>query len=360
MAGPIRERTALDVLATRAIDGEPLGRAEALGVLGTPEEMLLDLVAAAARVRRHYFADRVRLHFLVNMKSGLCPEDCSYCSQRRGSSADVATYAWANADEVADVCDRAVAAGVRRVCLVASGRGPSERDVARVAQTISAIRKRRPGVEVCACLGLLRDGQGEMLRDAGVLAYNHNLNVAEDRYPEICTTHSFADRKGTLERARRAGLSPCSGVIFGLGEDDAEVVDLLFALRAEEPDSVPVNFLIPFDGTPAHERWDLTPLRCLKILALCRLAFPATDVRIGGGREIHLRALQPLALHLATSIFLGDYLTSEGAPAAGDLAMIADAGFVVEGLDGTGVPTPTAGTVALRRRGIGTGKPANV
>ena len=226
-----------------------------------------------------------------------------------------------------------MAGGARRVCLVASGRGPTDKDIDRVASTISAFKSRNPDVEVCACLGLLSDGQATRLADAGTTAYNHNLNTSGGHYADICTTHEYADRVSTVESAKSAGLSPCSGLIAGMGETDEDLVDVAFALRALSPDSVPVNFLIPFDGTPLAGQWTLTPQRCLRILAMVRFVCPSAEVRLAGGREIHLRTLQPLALHVVNSIFLGDYLTSEGQPGAADLAMIADAGFTVEGAD---------------------------
>jgi biotin synthase len=144
-----------------------------------------------------------------------------------------------------------------------------------------------------------------------------------------------------------------------MGETDDDVVDLAFALRELDPDSVPVNFLIPFPGTPFGQRWELTPERCLRILTLFRFVFPDVEVRVAGGREIHLRSLQPLALHLANAIFLGDYLTSDGAPGADDRQMIADAGFTVEGVDEQTLPAARHDLVALRRRGAGTGQAPN-
>jgi biotin synthase len=218
---------------------------------------------------------------------------------------------------------------------------------------IGTIKDEHPQVEVCVCLGLLQDGQAERLRDAGAYAYSHNLNTSEQRYGEICTTHTYRDRVETLQRATRGGLSPCSGAIFGMGESDEEIVDLAFALRELDPDSVPVNFLIPFEGTPLGGRWELTPERCLRILALFRFCFPDVEVRLAGGREIHLRGLQAMALYVANSIFLGDYLTSEGQPGADDLQLIADAGFTVEGLEHPTLPEQRHDLVALRHRGAG-------
>ena len=323
----------LESLVAKGLRRELPTREEALAVLATPDEDLLDVVAAAGRVRRQWFGRRVKLNYLVNLKSGLCPEDCGYCSQRLGSKAEILKYTWLKPDQAAAAAKAGLAGGAKRVCLVASGRGPTDRDVERVADTVSAIKAENEEVEICACLGLLSDGQAERLRDAGVHAYNHNLNTSEDTYTDICSTHTFADRVDTVQQAQAAGLSACSGLIAGMGESDADLVDVVFALRALNPDSVPVNFLIPFEGTPLAKEWNLTPQRCLRILAMVRFVCPDIEVRLAGGREVHLRSLQPLALHLVNSIFLGDYLTSEGQAGQADLDMIADAGFVVEGSD---------------------------
>jgi biotin synthase len=240
-----------------------------------------------------------------------------------------------------------------------------------------AVHDAHPALEVCACLGLLADGQAERLAEAGVHAYNHNLNTSEARYDDICSTHGFADRVDTVEKAKAAGLSPCSGALFGMGESDDDVVDVAYSLRALEPDSVPINFLIPIDGTPLAGTWELTPHRCLRILALYRFMFPTTEVRIAGGREVHLRTVQGLGLELANSIFVGDYLTTEGQAANADLQLLADWGF--EPLELPDAPTrgadtaerpggdpdaapagaAEAGLVRIRRRGVGTDLPPN-
>ncbi|ARH94630.1 biotin synthase BioB [Streptomyces sp. MOE7] len=326
-------------------------REEALAVLATSDDELLDVVAAAGKVRRQWFGRRVKLNYLVNLKSGLCPEDCSYCSQRLGSKAEILKYTWLKPDDASKAAAAGVAGGAKRVCLVASGRGPTDRDVDRVSETISAIKEQNEGVEVCACLGLLSDGQAERLRSAGADAYNHNLNTSEATYGDICTTHDFSDRVSTVQQAQAAGMSACSGLIAGMGESDADLVDVVFALRELDPDSVPVNFLIPFEGTPLAKEWNLTPQRALRILAMVRFVCPDIEVRLAGGREVHLRSMQPLALHLVNSLFLGDYLTSEGQAGKDDLAMIADAGFEVEGTDTTTLPEH-------RRAGCGDAQPA--
>jgi biotin synthase len=339
-----------DDLATRQLAGGVLDRDDALAVLRTPDEEVLGLVAAAGRLRRAHFGNSVKVNYLVNLKSGLCPEDCTYCSQRLGSAAPILTYSWLSDEETARQVGAGVEGGASRVCLVASGRGPGDRDVDRVARVVESVKSDHPHVEVCACLGILKEGQAERLRAAGVDAYNHNLNTSESRYAEICSTHTYDDRTATVEKAKAAGLSPCSGLIVGMGETDDELIDAIFALRALGSDSIPVNFLMPFDGTPLAGTWELSPLRALRILALARFACPATEIRMAGGREMHLRSLQPVALHVANSLFLGDYLTSEGQAAKTDLAMVADAGFAVLGADAA----PAAARVAIRQRGAGT------
>ncbi len=367
----------LEELTEKALQRRAPTRQEALAVLRSPAgheagpgggpgepwapAELLDVVAGAARVRRRYFGRRVKLNYLVNMKSGLCGEDCGYCSQRRGSQTGVLTYNWLAADAVAAEAQRAAARGASRVCLVASGRGPTERDIERVAGAVGAIKSDLPDIEVCVCLGLLWPGQADRLKEAGADAYNHNLNTAGDNYAEICTTHTFEDRQATVREAAQAGLSPCSGVIMGLGETDDQLVDVAFSLRELEPASVPVNFLMPFPGTPMEGMAELSPERCLRALAMFRFVFPDVEVRMAGGREMHLRSLQPLALHVANCLFLGDYLTSEGAPSQVDLDMVADAGFVLEGWSGALPPAdgPAELRPAIRRRGPGTVLPAN-
>lgn len=333
----------LNTLVEKGLRRELPSREEALAVLTTSDDDLLEVVAAAGKVRRQWFGRRVKLNYLVNLKSGLCPEDCSYCSQRLGSEAGILKYTWLKPDEASKAAAAGVAGGAKRVCLVASGRGPTDRDVDRVSKTIGAIKEQNADVEVCACLGLLSDGQAERLKAAGADAYNHNLNTSESTYGDITTTHTYADRVETVRHAQGAGLSACSGLIAGMGESDADLVDVVFALRALDPDSVPVNFLIPVEGTPLAGEWNLTPQRALRILAMVRFVCPDVEVRLAGGREVHLRTMQPLALHLVNSIFLGDYLTTEGQEGKADLDMIADAGFEVEGAGTATLPEHRGG-----------------
>ena len=311
----------------------------------------------------------IKLNYLVNLKSGMCPESCTCCSQSLGSKAEILRYSWLSTEEAMDQAGKGIDGGASRVCLVASGRGPSRRDVGRVGAIVERLKEENPEVEVCACVGILKNGQAEALKAAGADAYNHNINTAESFHDNIVKTHSYDDRTNTVELAKSAGLSPCSGLIVGLGESDEQIVEALFALKELESDSIPISCLVPFDGTPLEGQWNLTPTQCLKIVATARFVCPDREIRLAGGREIHLKSLQPMALHLANSIFLGDYLTAEGQAAADDLAMIRDNGFTILGRDGDCAKARDSESQRaeaadhrdpiIRRRGAGTAQVAN-
>lgn len=343
-------------LAESVLDGHAITEEQALRLLTADDDDLVSLVDAGARIRRRHFGMTVKVNYLVDLKSGLCPENCSYCSQALGSQAPILKYSWLKTDEAVKQANTGIDGGASRVCLVASGRGPGNRDIDRVTDIVTQLKDDHPEVEVCACLGLLKDGQAEALRSAGVDAYNHNINTAESFHDTIVTSHTYSDRTATIAKSKAAGLSPCSGLIVGLGESSEQIVEALFALKDLDSASIPINFLVPFDGTPMEGQWNLTPTQCVKIVAMARFVCPDREIRLAGGREIHLRSLQAMALHLANSIFLGDYLTAEGQAAEEDLALIRDNGFTIIGQ----VDTPTtAATPTLRRRGAGTQQTAN-
>ena len=321
-------------LADRSLAGELLDRAQAQAVLRAPDEMLLDQLAAVYRIRRHYWSNRVRLHFLLNAQSGLCPEDCHYCSQSKISTAEIEAYPLMAQEKILAAADRAAQLQSGTFCFVISGRSPNETAFQRVLAAVRAV-KQKHDMKICACLGLLSQDQAEQLAEAGVNRVNHNLNTSADYHAEICTTHTFADRVATIRNVQAAGLTTCCGGIVGMGESDEDILDLVYALRDLQVTSVPVNFLIPIPGTPFAGLQELNPRRCLRILCLFRYLLPSQELRIAGGREVHLRSLQPLGLYAANSIFIGDYLTTPGQAAQQDFEMIRDAGFVLEASDGS-------------------------
>jgi biotin synthase len=327
-------------LAEKSLGGSALSQKEAEAILDWPEADLLTLLSAARQVRRAQFGDTVKIGYLVNMQSGLCPEDCHYCSQSKISEAPIEKYKMLSPEEVERRAEEAASRGAARVCLVASMRGPSDRDIEAVASAVSRVKKKYPHLELCACLGILKDGQAATLKDAGVDYYNHNLNTSERHYDKICSTHTYADRIATVEKVKAGGLLTCSGALFGMGETSEDIIDVAYKVRALEIASVPLNFLVPIKGTPLVNKDELTPNRCLKILCLFRFLNPTAELRMAGGRELQLRSLQPLGLYVANSLFIGDYLTTTGQPASADLQMIRDMGFTIVGEQKDNLPQP--------------------
>ncbi len=325
---------ASDVLAGHRVTAE-----QALAILDSPDQDLLAVLDAAFRVRRAHFGLSVQLYFLMNAKSGLCPEDCNYCSQSKVSEAPVPKYNILQRDQLMAAAELAAARQAKTYCLVISARGPNEREMKAVEEIVPEI-KAKYGLDICACLGLLTAEQAQRLKACGVDRVNHNLNTSEEYYAKICTTHTHADRVQTLHHVRDAGLEVCSGGIIGMGETHQDVVAMAIQLRELAAESIPVNFLNSIDGTPLQNQSELTPQDCLRTLAMFRLVNPTSELRISGGRELHLRTLQPLGLYAANSLFVGDYLTTSGQPPEQDYQMIRDLGFEVTG--GVTLPTEAA------------------
>lgn len=315
-------------LAEQVISGHRLTFDEALAVLQAPDEEVLDILAAAFKIRRRYWGLGVQLYFLMNAKSGLCPEDCSYCSQSKVSEAEIPRYNLLSRDKLLDGARVAAERNARTYCIVISARGPSEREIAAVEKIVPEI-KSKYGLDVCACLGLLTPEQAQRLAACGVDKVNHNLNTSPEFYKEICTTHTYQDRVSTLQAVRSAGMKLCSGGIIGMGEQDADVVNMALELRTYGVESIPLNFLNAIDGTPLQQSHRLTPRYCLKALAMFRFVNPKSEIRIAGGRELHLGSLQALGLYAANSLFVGDYLTTQGQAPIADYKMIEEMGFQV-------------------------------
>jgi biotin synthase len=325
--------TSFDALADRTLAGEVVERHEAVAILTASDDQLVALLHAAFRVREHYHGRRVKVCQLRNARSGLCPEDCHYCSQSAISDAAIPRYRLDSVPELLAGARRAVAAGARRYCMVTSGRGPSSNDIARFTAVARAIKAEFPHIELCVSLGIMGEVEARELKAAGVGWVNHNLNTSERFHPEICTTHTYEDRVNTVRSVQRAGLHTCCGGIIGMGETDDDIIDLAFALRDLRVDSLPLNFLIPIDGTPFDDKRELTPGRCLRALCLMRFTNPQSEIRMAGGREGNLGWFQALALYPANSIFVDGYLTTPGQAASDAHQMIADMGFEVEALE---------------------------
>ena len=315
-------------LAAKVLAGGSVTRAEALAVLASPPEELLAVLDAAFAARRQYFGLGVSLHVIRNAKSGLCSEDCAYCSQAAKSTVPVSTYAMQSADDILQGAREAQALKAMRYCIVTSGRAPLEQELSTVCAAARRIKQAMP-IQLCASLGLVSADQARRLKRSGIDRFNHNLETSERYYPMICTTHHYRDRVGTVRAVKAAGLELCSGGLMGMGETPEDRVDLAFALREVGADSIPINLLDPRPGTALEGRGRLSAAEGLRILAMFRLVNPDRELRIAGGREVCLGPLQVLALYPANSIFTNGYLTTPGQGHAADIAMIVAAGFHV-------------------------------
>ncbi|MFC7688111.1 biotin synthase BioB [Ureibacillus sp. GCM10028918] len=316
-------------LAQDVMNGKELSNHEALAILNINDDELLPLLHGAFQIRKHYYGKKVKLNMIMNAKSGYCPEDCGYCSQSSKSTAPIEKYPFITKEEILEGAKRAFENKIGTYCIVASGRGPTRKDVKVVSEAVAEI-KEKYGLKVCACLGLLKEEQAEQLKQAGVDRYNHNVNTSERHHNYITTTHTYDDRINTIDIVKKHGISPCSGAIIGMKETKEDVVHIARALRALDADSIPINFLNAIDGTKLEGTKELNPRYCLKVLALFRYMNPTKEIRVAGGREVNLRTLQPLALYAANSIFVGDYLTTAGQEENMDYRMLEDLGFEIE------------------------------
>ena len=324
-------------LTETSLQGELLSDALCGEILSAPEVQLLPLLNAAYQVRQEYFQNTVQLHILNNAQNGNCPEDCQYCVQAKTATTDIDTYSLKPISEILDEAERAYKSGAYRYCIVMSGRGPSTKRVAQLAQTIQTVKAQYP-IEVCLSVGLIDEPAARTLKAAGLDRLNHNLNTSKSHYPNICSTHTYQDRVDTLHAAQSAGLACCSGVIVGMGEDNEDIIGVAKELRKLEVASIPVNFFLPIDGSQLSESitaqrrtpTTLTPDYCLRVLCLYRFLNPEAEVRVAAGREHHLRGMEVMSLYPANSMFLDGYLNATGKEASRTLQMIEDAGFTVE------------------------------
>jgi len=320
-----------NALSDRVLDNGQVTRAEALAVLTSADDELLEVLQGAYRLRRNYFGNTVSLHLLRNVKSGKCPEDCAFCSQSTSAINDVERYDMQTVESIVAGAQAAVDRQAKRYCVVSSTRAPSPNELETICEAAVQIKQKHPGLEICSSLGLLTEEKAMRLKTAGVNRFNHNLETSANYFQEVVTTHDFEDRVNTARIVKKVGLDLCCGGLFGMGESLQDRVDLAFALADLDVDSVPINFLDPRPGTPFHGKPNpLKPNDCLRALAMVRYVMPSVEVRIAGGRETTLRDIQPLALYPANSMFTAGYLTTGGQSYEQDKQMIEDAGFEIE------------------------------
>ncbi|RAZ83045.1 biotin synthase BioB [Mesorhizobium hawassense] len=275
-----------------------------------------DLLFRAQTIHRENFdPNRVQLSRLLSIKTGGCPEDCGYCSQSSHHQSGLKASKLMEAERVIAEATKARDAGATRYCMGAAWRSPKERDMDAVVAMVEGVRAL--GMETCMTLGMLDLDQAQRLKRAGLDYYNHNIDTSERYYSEVISTRTFADRLDTLANVRDAGIKVCCGGIVGMGEEKADRIDMLVTLAnlPEPPDSVPINMLIPIEGTPLGEAEPIEPIEFVRTIALARIMMPKSHVRLSAGRTAMSDEMQALCFFAgANSIFVGDTLLTADNP----------------------------------------------
>ncbi|MBF0227786.1 MAG: biotin synthase BioB [Desulfobacterales bacterium] len=313
-------------LAESVIGGESLDINDYKFILSIPEHDCFSLFAGANLIRNHYFGNKIHLCSIVNAKSGKCSEDCKFCSQSVFSKSDSSHYPLISKEELIKIALDASKNPINRFSVVTSGKGLSKKEIMFLSEAFSEMPKDK--IKYCASLGILSKDELSILKKAGITRYHHNLETSKNHFNNICTTHTFEERINTINFAKEIGLSVCSGGIFGIGETDQDILYLALELKKLDVDAVPINFFIPIKGTSLENLNNLTPLKCLKIIALFRYVLPDKNILICGGREANLKIMHPLIFYAgASGIMTGNYLTKPGRSFNDDFELLKQLGF---------------------------------
>lgn len=308
-------------LTEKVLYGSGISKEDAAYLASSSPDKFFDLFAAASRIREKFRGSRVELCSIINAKSGECPEDCSYCAQSSYSETDAPVFPLVREDVVMEKVLEARDKGVKRFCIVTSGKKTDDKELRGIAGMVEKIRK--TGILPCATLGLLNKEELAMLKDSGLERYHHNIETSERFFPEMCTTHTYQDKLRTIEAVQSVDLSLCSGGIFGIGEEWQDRIEMAFALKKINPDSVSVNFLIAVRGTPLEDMDLLPPFEALKIISIYRFILPDKEIRICGGRRQVLKEFNSMCFMAgADSLLTGNYLTTTGTAYEDDLRLI--------------------------------------
>ena len=313
-------------LEKKILKGNHLSREEAFYIANISGTEIFELFVSANIIRNHFRGTNVDLCSIVNAKSGACPEDCSFCVQSSKSKAEIKVYPLIDKKIVIKQAKKAKNSGAKRFSVVTSGRKVSDRELSAITDMIYEIRE--IGLFPCVSLGLLKEKELAVLKSAGLDRYHHNLETSESFFPQICGTHSYADKIKTIDAVKSIGLSICSGGIFGMGETWQDRIDMAFMLKELNVDSIPINFLIPIKGTVLGYREFLHPFEALKIISLYRFILPQKEIRICGGRMQVLGEFNSMVFFAgADSLLTGNYLTTSGRNYEDDLRLIKTYGF---------------------------------
>ena len=313
----------------KVVDGGNVEFEEADRLLDTRH--ILTLAKCANIITRKFTGELVDVEMLINAKAGRCPEDCSFCAQSSfyDSQSGIDKYPLLSKQTIIEQAQKAKQGGANSFCLVCAYRTPSEKDFEQICDTIVELKK-KVAIDVNVSLGFMTRERARRLKSIGVKRYNHNLETPESLFAQICKTHDFKDRVNTAKIVKEEGLELCCGGIIGMGETLKQRLELAFAIKSLRPDEVPINILIPRQGTPLANLPPMEPTDAIKTIAVWRFIMPKTILKIAGGRELHLKDKERLALKAgANGIITGGYLTTRGNNIEKDMTMIKEIGLKV-------------------------------
>jgi biotin synthase len=316
-------------IAEDILDGEIIDR-DQIEYLFSFDDSLWDILYWANKIREKFFGNGIKICSIVPGRLGGCEQDCKFCAQSARYSTAFKETKTLTDQQILDAAKQAKQKGVPNFGIVFSGKTISEKELARLEKLIPKI-KNEVGINICAGLGIIDYGQASRLAKAGLSRYNHNLETSRNHFKNIVTTHDYDVRIETVKAAKKAGLGLCTGGIFGIGETDADRIDMALQIRELGVDMVPMNFLHPIPGTPLADMPTMQPREILRLIALYRFILPKTGIKIAGGRVLNLRDMQSWIFYAgATSILSGDYLTTTGRAVEEDVRMIKDLGLEAE------------------------------
>ncbi len=312
-------------LYEKAISYEPLTKEEALFILSIDDLYVPFLVHLAQKIKKHYFPENeVEFCSIINAKSGACSEDCKFCAQSKFYKTPINIYNLVPVDEMVEGAIRGVEFGANRYCIVLSGKQATPEEVDRIVEAVREIKREGLPINVCVSAGTMDEESLRKLKEAGVKRVNHNLETSRRFFKEIVTTHTWEDRYETIKRIKKIGLSTCSGGIFGMGETNEDRVDMALTYRELEVDSIPLNFLMPIEGTPMENAPGVEAMESLKIIGMFRFTNPKAELRLCGGREQNLRDFHGMAVLMTNALMVGGYLTRAGRDIKKDYQLLKD------------------------------------
>ncbi|MBE0428439.1 MAG: biotin synthase BioB [Thermoleophilia bacterium] len=321
----------LKSIGDKLMSGGYITFSDALQLTQIPEESVGDLIRLADRVRRRFASEKADLCSIVNARSGRCAEDCRFCAQSVHFDTEAPVFPMKPVKDILRAAVMAEAAGAHRFCIVTSGDSLSERDFGTVVEAIGRIRE-ETGLRRCASIGRLSRERTATLREAGLNRYHHNVETARGFFPSVCATHTYEDKLRTIRHLQEYGIEKCIGGILNLGESPRQRIQMAFEIRELQPDSVPVNFLIPWKGTPLGGRKPIAAIEAARYLAIFRLVMPRVYIRVAGGRLETFEDHPTLPFDAGVNaLLIGDLLTTPGPNARSDITLLRCLGFDLDG-----------------------------